>query len=189
MEVANYSNYSGLLADMQKRETDAYAANKAIEMEIRGIYDNLIARSSEGGAAKTAGMAEIELGKTRAIGAGTQQMISSGLFGTTTAASIPVQAENQASLSRLKLEDMLEQRTQELKLGKAGFAERIDNPYPDYNMLLQAMMAQGSQNSQNSQQQPTGTWGAAPRPTDSFDYWSSMAGIPGSTAKEQARYH
>ena len=134
---------SSLYADMQKREAGALAANKAREAEIRGIYGEIIGQGQ--GAARTAGLAEIEKGKTQAVGAGTQQMISSGLYGTTTAASLPVQAENQASLSRLKLEDMLTQRTTQAKLGLAGFAERIETPYPDYNMLMQAMIAQASQ--------------------------------------------
>ena len=132
-------NYASLYADTQKREADALAANKARETEIRGTYDELIGQGF--GAARTAGLADIERGKTRAIGTGTQQLVSSGLYGTTTAASIPVQAENQASLSRLRLEDILTQRTNELKLGKAAFVERIEDPYPDYGMLLQAMAA------------------------------------------------
>lgn len=133
-----------LYQQFQQKETKALAANKKREAEIRNIYSNLIAQSKTGGAAKVAGLAEIERGKTQAIGAGTQQMISSGLYGTTTAASVSVQAENQASLSRLKLEDILQQRTEQLKLGQAGFVERIENPYPDYNALIQAMAAQGS---------------------------------------------
>ncbi|MBE3036947.1 MAG: hypothetical protein IMZ70_07715, partial [Candidatus Atribacteria bacterium] len=36
------------------------------------------------------------------------------------------------------------QRTNEAKLGLAGFSERIETPYPDYNTLMQAMIAQGS---------------------------------------------
>ncbi len=131
-----------LQQDFQKRETGAREANVKRETEIRGIYDQLIGQGQ--GAFRTAGLADIERGKTRAVGQGMQQMVSSGLFGTTTAASIPVQAENQASLSRLKLEDIIQQRTTELKLGKAGFVERIEDPYPDYNQLIQAMAAGAS---------------------------------------------
>lgn len=132
-------DYSSLYADFQKREQGALAANVARETEIRGTYDELIGQGQ--GAFRTAGLADIERGKTQAIGAGTQQLVSSGLYGTTTAAAIPVQAEGQAALSRLKLEDIIQQRQTELKLGKAGFVERIEDPYPDYNMLLQAMAA------------------------------------------------
>ena len=134
-------DYGSFIRDFQKREKGAREANLARETEIREGYDQLIGQGQ--GAFRTAGLADIERGKTQAIGAGTQQMISSGLFGTTTAASIPVQAENQASLQRLKLEDMVQQRQTELKLGRMGFIERIEQPYPDYSMLMNAMIAAG----------------------------------------------
>lgn len=131
-----------LYADTQKREADALAANVGRETEIRGIYDQLISRDQ--GAFRTAGLADIERSKTRAIGTGTQQLISSGLYGTTTAGAIPVQAEGRAAQSRLRLEDIIQQRQAELKLGKAGFVERIEDPYPDYSLLVQAMAAGAS---------------------------------------------
>lgn len=139
------TNYESILADFEKREKRAREANVRREREIRGTYADIISRREEGGAFKLAGLADIERTKTQAIGAGTQQMISSGLFGTTTAASIPVQAEQAAGVQRLKLEDILEQRTTEAKLGLAGFVERIEDPYPDYSMLMQAYIAQASQ--------------------------------------------
>jgi len=137
-----YKPVAGSGSLYEKREADALAANKKREAEIRSIYGEIIGQGQ--GAARTAGLAEIEQGKTQAVGAGTQQMISSGLYGTTTAASLPVQAENQASLSRLKLEDMLRERTNTAKLGLAGFSERIETPYPDYSALMQAYAAQSS---------------------------------------------
>lgn len=136
------SNTSGLVQNFQRREAGARAANVKRESEIRSTYADIIARLQGGGAFKKAGLADIEESKTQAIGAGTQQLISSGLFGTTTAAAIPVQAEAQAQRSRLKLEDILEQRVTEAKLGQAAFVERIEDPYPDYNQLIQALSAQ-----------------------------------------------
>ncbi|KKN10086.1 hypothetical protein LCGC14_1040230 [marine sediment metagenome] len=135
------NQYTDFLADFQKREEGARTSNLARETEIRGTYDELI--NQDQGAFRTAGLADIERSKTQAVGAGTQQLISSGLYGTTTAAALPVQAEGQAARSRLKLEDIIQQRTNELKLGKAGFVERIDQPYPDYGLLVKAMAAQG----------------------------------------------
>jgi len=135
--------YQQLVESFQQREKAAREANIAREKEIRDIYGQEIAQYQEGGAFRQAGLADIERAKTRAVGAGTQQMISSGLFGTTTAASIPVQAEQTAGLQRLKLEDILQQRTTEARRGLAGFVERVETPYPDYNMLMQAMIAQG----------------------------------------------
>ena len=101
-----------------------------------------------------------------------------------------MRAEADASMNRLKLEDMLLERTNQAKMGLSGFVERIDNPYPDPSMLQQAMIAQMSM----PNQQPYsgggygGGYGGTYRPTDSFDYWSSQAGTSGSTAKEQSRY-
>lgn len=137
--------YQDLVGDFQQREEAARATNVAGEQEIRGIYGQQIAQFQEGGAFRQAGLADIEESKTRAIGAGTQQLISSGMFGTTTAASIPVQAEAQAGRARLRLEDVLQQRVTEAQRGLAGVVERIERPYPDYNMLMQAMIAQGQQ--------------------------------------------
>ena len=135
-------DYASLLAGFQEREAGALASNKAREQEIRGIYGDIIGQYEEGGAFREAGLADIERTKTKAVGAGTQQMISSGLYGTTTAAAIPVQAEAQAGQARLKLEDLLQQRTTQAKLGLGSFVERIEEPYPDYNQLLQASSAQ-----------------------------------------------
>jgi len=167
-------DFTTLLQEFKQKEADALAANKARETQINQTYADLIARSSEGGYMKEAGLADIEKSKTQAIGSGMQQLISSGMYGTTTAASLPMRAEADASTSRLKLEDMLEQRTMGLKLGQAGFTERIEDPYPDYGMLMQAAMAQNSQPSY----QPLpmyGGGGGTPRPTDSFDYWTDQA--------------
>ncbi len=139
------SNYlDSLTADFQRRESATLAANTKRENEIRSTYAGIISQYQSGGAFKASGLADIEESKTRAVGAGTQQLISSGLYGTTTAAALPVQAENQAQRSRLRLEDILQERTNQAKLGLAGFIERIDEPYPDYNLLVQAMAARGA---------------------------------------------
>lgn len=139
------NNYlSSLQSDFQKREAATLASNTKRENEIRSTYAGIISQYQSGGAFKASGLADIEESKTRAIGGGTQQLISSGLFGTTTASAIPVQAENQAQRSRLRLEDILQERTNQAKLGLAGFIERIDEPYPDYNLLVQAMAARGA---------------------------------------------
>lgn len=137
-------DYQSFIDDFTKREKAAREANLKRENEIRGTYAGIISQYQSGGAFKAAGLADIEETKTRAVGAGTQQLISSGLYGTTTASALPVQAENQAQRSRLRLEDILQERTNQAKLGLAGFVERIEDPYPDYSVLINAMIA-GSQ--------------------------------------------
>jgi len=175
-------DFTTLLQDFKQKEADALAANKAREDQINQTYADLIARSSEGGFMKEAGLADIEKAKTQAIGSGMQQLISSGMYGTTTAASLPMRAEADASTSRLKLEDMLEQRTMGLRERQAGFTERISDPYPDYGMLMQAAMAQNSQPSY----QPLPTYGGGGGGTSQPSIFGQ--GPSASTLKEQARY-
>lgn len=131
-----------LVSGFEQRESAAIEANKARETEIRNMYAGLI--NQDQGAARAAGLSEIERGERQSLGQGMQQMISSGLFGTTTAAALPTQVRRVGTEQRLKLEDMLTQRTNEAKLGLAGFVERIEQPYPDYQTLLAAMSAANS---------------------------------------------
>ena len=132
----------GIVENFETREKAALAANKARESEIRNIYTSILGQDYN--AAREAGMSEIARGERQAVGQGTQQMISSGLYGTTTAATIPMQAGKVATEQRLKLEDVLQQRKTENQKDMANFIERIEQPYPDYGMLMQAMAAMSS---------------------------------------------
>lgn len=137
------ANFGSLIQDFQKREEGALAANVAREKEVRGTYADIIGRLQEGGAFRRAGEADIARRSKQLVGKESQNLISSGLYGTTTAASIPTRVESSfAQPARLNLESVLEEKTSQAKLGLAGFVERIETPYPDYNMLLQAMIAQ-----------------------------------------------
>lgn len=125
-------------------EERARLANLAREQEIRGYYDEIIGRYKEGGALRTAGEAQIKQAKRRDVGAEMQGLISGGLFGTTTTAQTGQRWEaGVGQKARLNLESLLEQRLTEAQLGKAGFIERIQEPYPDYSTLMQAMAAGG----------------------------------------------
>ena len=130
----------------QKMETESKKKNLAREKEIRGIYSNILNSISGSNASlRASGLADIERQAAGLTGQETQSMISSGLYGTTTAAAIPRNvATSFTQPSRLKLEDMLAQRKREAQLGLAGFVERIENPYPDYNSLIQAQVAAAS---------------------------------------------
>ena len=128
-----------LVSGFEEREKAALAANKAREKEIRGLYSGIL--NQDYSAARAAGQSEIARGERTSIGQGLQQLISSGLFGTTTAASVPAAAKRVSTEQRLKLEDVLQQRQTEAKKQFADFIERIEQPYPDYSMLMQAMAA------------------------------------------------
>jgi len=132
-----------LASQYQKMEKEAKRANVAREKEIRNIYSNILNQiSGSESSLRAAGLADIERQAGQLVGQETQQMISSGLYGTTTAAAIPRNvATSFTRPSRLKLEDLLASRKREAQLGLAGFVERIETPYPDYNALMQAQIA------------------------------------------------
>lgn len=133
---------AALVSKFEQMEKAAREANIKREQEIRDIYSKLI--SQDYGAFRTAGEFDIAQAERQAIGQGIQQMISSGLYGTTTAAAIPMQAKAQSQSARLKLEDIIQQRKSEAQLGLAGFIERIEEPYPDLSALYNAMAAAAS---------------------------------------------
>ena len=116
----------------------AKRANRQRYAQAMGIYDEIIARTQPGGAMEKAGLAQIEAAKTKGIGQETQQMISSGMYGTTTTAGIPARWEAEVGApARLRLEDILEQRRTTAKLGKAGFIERREDVYPDVGAVAE----------------------------------------------------
>jgi hypothetical protein len=133
---------SSLMTDFEKREQAAIKANRAREKEIRDMYSQIL--NQDYGAARAAGESVIARGERTSIGQGMQQLVSSGLFGTTTAAALPSAAKRISTEQRLTLEDVLQQRTEATKKELASFIERIEQPYPDYGMLLQAIAAQSS---------------------------------------------
>ena len=132
-----------LVDQYQQMAEEAREANIAREKEIRGIYANILnAISGSESSLRASGLADIERQAGKLTGQATQQMISSGLYGTTTAAAIPTQVQaGFAQPARLKLEDLLATRKREAQLGLAGFVERIETPYPDYSGLMQAQIA------------------------------------------------
>jgi len=135
-QVANY--YAGL-------EAQARAENLAAEKEVRGIRQSQINRYGKDSAFYQAGLADIENQASELVGAETQNLVSSGLYGTTTAASVPTRIANTFTRpARLKLESLLEEKRSAAELGLADFIERIERPYPDYNALFQASQAAGT---------------------------------------------
>lgn len=65
-------------------------------------YNKILARLESGGTSLEADLAEIEAGKRSAIAAGEQNVVSSGLSGTTIMAGVPIAAEKTAGLQRLR---------------------------------------------------------------------------------------
>lgn len=137
------SNYLDFLQqDFTKRETAAREANLARETEVRGTWDELIGEGF--GAARALGESKIARGYTQERGLGMKSLIDTGMYSTTNLVSVEQGAAKNKEESMLMLEDILKRRTNELKLGKAAFVERIEDPYPDYSVLMNAMIAAGN---------------------------------------------
>ena len=126
-----------LTAQIDAQQASARQANIARRGQIEGIYSEMMKRYQPGGAFERRGLGEIERAKTKGVGKETQQMISSGLFGTTTAAQTGRRWEAEVGApSRLRLEDIMQQRMTGIQQRKAGFLERIEDVYPNYSSLM-----------------------------------------------------
>jgi len=132
--------YGGLIAGFGRASAQARAANIARQKRIESMYSEMMGRYQPGGAFEKAGLGEIEKAKTKGVGQETQQMISSGMYGTTTTAGIGRGWEaGVGAPARLRLEDIMQQRLTGIQQQKAGFLERIQEPYPDYSALMRAI--------------------------------------------------
>ena len=131
---------AGLTAGFQAAGAGARQANIARQQRIESIYSKMLAQYQPGGTFERGGLAQIERAKTKGVGQETQQMISSGLYGTTTAAGVGRRWEADVGApARLRLEDIMGQRRIGIQQQKAGFLERIQQPYPDYSALMSAI--------------------------------------------------
>lgn len=128
-----------LIAQFEQKEEAARLANLKREEQITAIFDEIIARYQPGGTFERAGLAQIEAEKVRGVGKGYHDIISSGLAGTEAMGGVERRWESEVGApSRLKLEDIMMERLSSAQMGKAGFLERIQEPYPDAGPLYQA---------------------------------------------------
>jgi len=117
---------------IQQEYLSARRANEQRYAQAMSIYDEIIKRYQPGGTFGKAALGQLETQKVRDVGRETQQMISSGLYGTTTTAGLPTKWEAEVGApSRLRLEDIMMQRLSQAQIGKAGFIERREDVYPD----------------------------------------------------------
>jgi len=139
--VSGTSNLAGLFQNIFEQTR---LSNLAREQEIRGYLGELVDLSKPGSAYHKAQLSDIATQTEKGVSKEQSGLISSGLFGTTTSASTPYRWEKGfAQPARMKLEDLMQQRYASALGDYAGFVERIQEPYPDYGVLLQAMQMQG----------------------------------------------
>lgn len=131
-------SYGGLIRQIGAQTEAARRANIARQERIESLYGEMLGMVQPGGAFEKRGLADIERQKTRGVGREMQHMVSSGLYGTTTAAGLERGWEADVGApARLRLEDVMQQRQLGVMGQKAGFLERIEDVYPDINTLLQ----------------------------------------------------
>lgn len=129
-----------LITQFQTKEAEARAANIKRREQVTSIFDEIIARYGPGGTYGKGAEALLERQKVRDVGATAQRDIGRGLYGIR-----PYEQEWEAGVgaeARLRLEDIKMERLSTAQMGKAGFMERIEEPYPDYSALMQAASAQ-----------------------------------------------
>lgn len=145
--VQGSSSYSDLSSQFAAQEAAANRANMQRANQVSSILNQNINAYSPTGSYATAMLKDIERQKKVGITGETQQMISSGLYGTTTTAGLGQKWESSyATPARMKLEDYLTSRQSEARSALASFIERIEQPYPDYSQLLQASLSQSKAN-------------------------------------------
>lgn len=166
---------ASLLDQFQAQEQAAKAANLKRYSEAMSIYDEIISRYRPGGEFGEAALGQLEKRKVRDVGKETQQLISSGLYGTTTMAGTGRRwEESVGGPERLKLEDIQMQRLSEAQIGKAGFIERREDIGPDYGQIA----GLASQIGQAPRAAPTSSYGQ-------YDpnYMQSLFGGGGGTTR------
>lgn len=129
---------STILQQIEQQAQTAQQENLKRYQQAMAIYDEIISRYQPGGAFEKKALAELEKRKVREVGGEQQQLISSGLAGTTVMGAVPRKWEAEVGEpARLSLEDILMQRLSAAQTGKAEFIERREDVYPDYSLMAQ----------------------------------------------------
>lgn len=143
-------SYSGMLGgpNLQNQLTSAVSqantANQRRAEQAGAIYDEIINRYQPGGSFGKAALGQLETQKKKDVGKQTQGLISSGLYGTTTATGLGKQWESDVGQpSRLRLEDLMMERLSQAQLGKASFLERQEDVGPDLGQIGNLMSQTG----------------------------------------------
>lgn len=134
--------YQDIIAQFQAQQEAARLANEQRYAQALEIYDEIISTYQPEGGFLTGAKAELERERTRTVAGQTQQLVSSGLFGTSITAGLGQKWEEEVGMpARLKLEDVRMGRLAEALQSKAGVIERREDIGPDYATIA-ALSAQ-----------------------------------------------
>jgi hypothetical protein len=140
------ASFDELMAKFESSSTAAREATDKRLAQATAIYDEIIRRYQPGGVFEERGLAQLGKQKTADVGGEMQQLISSGLYGTTTTAGVGRRwEESVGEPARMTLEDVMMQRLSQAQVGKAGLLERVEDvgPDPDLYARLMAQAASG----------------------------------------------
>jgi len=127
-----------LIAKFQQQQEAAREANERRYQEGLAIYDKIIKQYEPGGAFLQGVGTQLGREKTRTVARQTQDLVSSGLFGTSLTAGLGQKFEEEvAAPTRLRAEDIALERLAQAGVGKAGFIERREDIGPDYATIAQ----------------------------------------------------
>ena len=130
------TSFDKLIADLEAAQSKAQEATAKRYDQMMAIYDEVVRRYQPGGAFEKAALGQLGEQKVQDIGTETQDLVNSGLFGTTTKAGLGQKWESQVGApARLKLEDIQAQRLSQAQMGKAGAIERVEDVGPDYGLI------------------------------------------------------
>ena len=138
---------SSILASFQASQASANRANLARYKEGIAIYDDVIARYGKEGGFVKGQTAQLERTKTKDVASGMQNLVSSGLAGSTMAGGLgKAWEEDVGAPTRLSIADIAGQRMTQAQMGKTGFIERREDTGPDAALISQLMqlLGQGS---------------------------------------------
>ena len=123
-----------LLASFQQAQVAANAANESRYQKGLEIFDKIISQFQEGGAFSQATEAALATGEKRSVAQGMQSLVSSGLSGTTQAATLGRQFQEEVGTPARLAAESERVRSFTSALGqKAGFIERREDVGPSFS--------------------------------------------------------
>ena len=147
--------YQDIIAQFQAKQDAANAANEKRYEEALTLYSDIVEQYKPGGAFGAGFEAQLGRQKTKTVAGQTQQLVSSGLFGTSVTAGLGQKFEEEVGQpARLKLEDIRMGRYAEAIRSKAGLIERRDDVGPDYGMIAN-LSAQAANRPSGNYQRPS----------------------------------
>lgn len=173
-------SFDELMKSYETKASEAKAANLKRYGETMAIFDEIIARYSPGGAFEKRALGQLEKQKVRDVGGETQQLISSGLYGTTTMGGTGRRWEESVGApQRLALEDIQMQRLSQAQLGKAEGITAREDVGPDPSLYAGLMQGAASRPGIVSA-------GAAPSGPSGLDAFGRP--LPGTSAAVENAY-